>query len=481
MPEKGSETMSSDTPVAETDVIFSRLRRVGAAIGRVNGNNTHSGNLSIRDPQNPDLFYITSSGSQCGALIERDIVPVRFSEVSWGDARGSTESTIHRKILMIPEVNAAVHAHYLNTTFLSFDTKDHQLFLQFQGTDAKGREEYLFHPIDLFGAFAVGGVEVGSYFQPVGSAEMEERIPAYLADKRLTVVRGHGPFARGTSPEDILYRLSVLEHSARLALCLRRRGIDVAAIQKEICAQGPERFFPVRPHLRTDPEVHMCEVNDPTVVEDFRARLNYNYNFSVGAYATGSMSQKVSAVEMIYCPASAVPEEFDFSLYRKALDFEEDDSADLRMHKLIYQNTHQNTCMITTNPMATAEGMAILAGRFGQENLFGHRTAIPYAPDNHPTVLPIDAEAIYLNPKLGLVDMFQLTDSSPDNPILNMLRWYKGCCVVAGYGVISTGQTTLEQAAHNASSAERIAQFRSEVYLNERLLGGPPVQSFEPH
>jgi ribulose-5-phosphate 4-epimerase/fuculose-1-phosphate aldolase len=472
--------MDTDTSVADPDIFFTRLRRAGAAIERVNGNNTHSGNLSIRDPRNSDLFYVTATGCQCGALIERDIVPVKFSEVTWGDARGSTESTIHRKILMIPGVNAAIHAHNLDTTFLSFDTREHQLFLQFLGTDAKGREEYLFHPIDLFGAFAVGGVEIGSYFQPVGSAEMEERIPAYLRDKKLTVVRGHGPFVRGTSPEDALYSLSTLDHSARLALTLRRRGVDVVAIQKEIGRQGVEHFFPVRPHLRTDPEIPVCELNDATVVEDFRARLNYNYSLSIGAYATGSMSQKISATEMIFCPMSAAPEEFDFSLFRVSLGFAEDDSVDLRIHKLIYQCTHQNTCMITTNPLATAEGMAILAEQYGQDVLLGKRIPIPYTPTSHPTLLPIDAEAIYLNPKLGLVDIFQLTDSTPDNPILNMLRWYKGCCVVAGYGVISTGQTTLEQAAHNASSAERIARFRSEVYLNERLLGGPRVGSFEP-
>ncbi len=94
--------------------------------------------------------------------------------------------------------------------------------------------------------------------------------------------------------------------------------------------------------------------------------------------------------------------------------------------------------------------------------------------------MPIDAEAKYLNPQLGLVDIYQLTDMTAHNPILNMLRWYKGCCVVAGFGVISAGRTTLEQAAHNASSAERIGQFRIEAYINEKLLNGPRVSTFEP-
>ena len=148
--------------------IYDRLRKVGAAISRINANNTHSGNLSMRDPLDNDLFYITASGSQCGALIPTDLVPIRFSGVSWGDARGSTESTIHRIILKIPGVNSVIHAHYLNSTFISFDSKEKQMFLCFLGYDSKGREEYLFHPVDLCGAYPIVGVEGGSYYQPGG-------------------------------------------------------------------------------------------------------------------------------------------------------------------------------------------------------------------------------------------------------------------------------------------------------------------------
>jgi hypothetical protein len=137
--------------------------------------------------------------------------------------------------------------------------------------------------------------------------------------------------------------------------------------------------------------------------------------------------------------------------------------------------------MITSSPLATAEGMAILAQEYGMEVLLDSGTEIPYLAEDHPVVKPIDGEAIYLNPRVGLVDISQLTDMTPNNPILNMLRWYKGCCIVAGYAVISTGEATLEQAAHNAASAERIAKFRSEVFINEKLLNGPSVKVFEPN
>jgi len=465
----------------KTDItdIYERFRRVGNAIGRVNANNTHSGNMSMRDPNDSDTFYITASGSQCGALIQRDIVPVRFSRVSWGDARGSTESTIHRRILSLPGARAALHAHALNSTFISFDTKDDGLFLCYSGLDQKGREEYLFHPVDLFGSFVIGSVNVAAYLQPVGSTEMDERIPVYLKNSKLTVVKGHGPFIKASSLEGALYHMNVFEHSAKLAIFLRRRGIDMVEIEGEIMKQGVEAFFQVNPHILDNRTSADCDISDPFIIEDFRLRLNYNFNNLIGAYGTGSMSQKISAKEMIYCPMSAAPEGFDFPLEKAPIDFKETDYLDLKIHKLIYQHTHQNACMVTTSPLATAEGMAVLANKFGANVLLNEQVEIPYAPGDHPMICPIDAEAIYLNPRLGLVDFRQLMDDTSGNPILNMLRWYKGCCVVSGYGVISTGDTTLEQAGHNAASAERIARFRSEVFINHRLLKGPSVARFE--
>ena len=177
---------------------------------------------------------------------------------------------------------------------------------------------------------------------------------------------------------------------------------------------------------------------------------------------------------------SAVPAGMDFRLIRTPTKIGDEDDFEIMLHKLVYTNTNYTTCILASNPLATAEGMAILAGRFGMEALLGELPDIPYTRESHPVVAPIDAEAIYLNPRLGLVDTQKLNDRSSENPILNMLRWHKGCCVVGGYGVIATGDTTLEQAAHNVASAERIGKFRIEAFINERLMGGPPLESFEP-
>ncbi|MCP4719827.1 MAG: hypothetical protein GY860_10265 [Desulfobacteraceae bacterium] len=460
--------------------VFNKIRTAGAAILRVDGNNTHSGNISLRDPDNRDLFHITASGSETGALKKNDIVPLFFSGVSWGDARASSESTIHRQVLLNPGVKCVMHAHYISMTATSFDTKDKEICLIYKGCDEKNRNEFVLVPVDLYGAECIGSVNVATYIAPVGSAEMEERIPRYLKKDKMTIVRGHGPFARGGSIEEVVQNLSILENSSTLLLNLIRRGVNVKKIQRELLLKGHDSAFPVSLSQPPEYENFKKQVTDPSIIEDFTQRLNYNYNFRISAYGTGSMSQKISADQFIYCPMSSVPEEFDFSLTRQSVQFEEDDTLNLKIHKLIYQHTNQTTCMITTNPMATSEGMACLHDRYGLKTMLGQDDKIAYRDTSHPVILPIDAEATYLNPKLGLTDPSTLNDMTKNNPILNMLRWYKGCCVVSGFGVISTGQTTLEQAAHNASSAERIALFRNEVYINSRLINGPEIEYFEP-
>jgi len=460
--------------------IYKIFSRAGDALRRVNGNNTHSGNLSIVDPEDPDRFYTTASGSQIGALVPRDIVPVRFSDVSWGDGRASTESNIHRKVLNIPGAKACIHCHHILSTVMSFDNRESRLFLEYIGNDNLGNQEFVFQPVDIHGASILGGVKTGTYKQPVGSTEMENRIPKYLAGAPLTLVKGHGPFTRGSSLEDCLRHLSVCESSAALTLSLARRGVNLGDIRKKIMERGSESVFPRYPQNKIEGTLPGRKVEDASTIGEFAHWLAYIYDMMIGALRTGSMSRKVTADEMIFCPVSSVPAGMDFQLTRLATTMSDEDDFEITLHKLIYNNTNCTTCIMATNPLATAEGMAILAEQFGIASLIGESRDTPYTRENHPVVAPIDAEAIYLNPRLGLVDCTQLNNRSPENPILNMLRWHKGCCVVGGFGVIATGDTTLEQAAHNVASAERIGKFRTEVYINEKLLGGPPLKSFEP-
>ena len=464
----------------ERNAVYENFRRIGEAIRRVNGNNTHSGNLSAIDPSDPGRFFTTASGSQIGSLVPRDIVPIRFKEVSWGDGRASTESNIHRKVLSLPGASACIHCHHILSTVMSFDNLDCQLFLKYLGNDTEGNQEYIFQPVDIHGASIIGAVKTGTYKQPVGSIEMENRIPRYLRDSPLTLVKGHGPFTRGESLDECLLHLSVFESSATLALNLARRGIKLNPVQNKIVERGPGSIFPAYPGKKIDSTLSGNPVQDHSTIREFAHWSAYIYDMMIGAFGTGSMSRKVTAEEMVFCPMSAIPAGMDVRLIRTPIKITDGDDFERMLHKLIYTHTNFTTCIMASNPLATAEGMAILADRFGRESLLGEKPDIPYSREAHAVVSPIDAEAIYLNPRLGLVDCTHLNNRSAENPILDMLRWHKGCCVAGGFGVIATGDTTLEQAAHNLASAERIGKFRIEVYINEKLLGGPPLESFEP-
>ena len=456
--------------------IFQRMRDTGRAIMLTRGNNTHSGNLALRDPIDRDVLHITASGSQLGALIPSDVVPVHFSRVSWGDGRASTESTIHRRILSIPGVEASIHAHYLSAISVSFDAKEAENLLLYEG-DVRGTEEFSFVPIDRTGAWTLGNVPSGTYLEPVGSKEMEARIPRYLAEARATLVKGHGPFVRGGSLEECLHLVGVVDASAKLLQAARLRGVDTTALARRIREAGWATLYPMRVRAFDAAEFGTYETRDEATIRAFRERALFNFVQGISPYATGSMSEKITEHEMLYCPTAAAPEGFEISIRRLPIEADEGDDWELMFHKTLYRETNHKACMITQSPLASAEAMAVVAERYGTEAIVRPESVgIDYSDRlDHPVVKPIDAEAVYLNPRVGLCRW-----DAPVAAVLDMLRWHKGACFVAGVGAIGAGKITLEQAAHHVSSGESIARFRQGVHLMHVLRGGPPLAHYEP-
>ena len=129
------------------------------------------------------------------------------------------------------------------------------------------------------------------------------------------------------------------------------------------------------------------------------------------------------------------------------------------------------------SPLGSAEAMAVIFESFGMEALTNpDSVTIDYSdPNDHPVLKPIDAEAVYLNPQVGMTHSGANFDD-----VINMLRWHKGACVIAGRGGIGVGKVSLEQAAHHVASLENIARIRQTVHLSHHLAGAPPVQFFEP-
>ncbi len=469
--------MATPSDAAE---IHLRFRTVGSALLRANLNNTHSGNISCRDPRDLDRFYVTASGSQCGDLATQDIVRVRFEDMSWeGPARPSSEANTHRRVLCLPGVNACVHCHSIASTLLGFESPAKPIFLLGGSNRTTPPPDRLFQPVDLWGAGLLGPVTVRAYKNTVGSTEMEERIPGDLRQAPLTIVMGHGPFARGESLEECLQHLSILENSAAVAIALRRRGIDTLAVQQAIRTLGMRAAFPIPARRPGREDLLPYPSTDAAIHPDFACWLSYHFNSGLGAFGTGSMSRRLSADEMLFCPMSAAPEGVAVPLYRLLLRADGPETAEVRLHRLVYARTPYAACILASSPLATVEAMAALAAAEGTAPPDGTAHPFERTPKRLPVVLPIDAEARYYKVRLPVAGWDALSPDLSENRIADLLRLGNGCGLIAGGGVIAAGEDNFGQAAYRVSLAERIARFRHEVDLNHGLLGGPPTAACE--
>lgn len=473
--------MVSMSTLNNLDAVHHRFKTVGAALMRANLNNTHSGNLSCCDPRDSARFWITASGSTCGNLSPEDLVSVRFSDMCYaGSVRPSSEANTHRRVLELPGVDACVHCHAITSTLIGFESARHPIFLSPLDSPGPSPLEHQFQPVDAWGAGLLGAVPVGAFHNTVGSSEMEQRVPAYLRQAPVAIVKGHGPFARGQSLEQCLHHLNVLEHSATVALALQRRGVDTRALQKAIRSAGACAIFawaPRRMDAWERPPEPACASR---IRDEFCGWLSYNFDLGLGVFGTGSMSCKLSADEMIFCPMSAAPRGIEVPLQRIPLHPEgHEDAADLRLHRLIYTRTPFKACMLAASPLATAEAMAALVAATGIEALLQASEPRRRPAGEHPMVVPIDAESIYYKVRLPVASIHDLAVDAGADIVPGLLQTGNGCGLIAGWGVLSAGEEHLGQAAYRLSLAERIARFRLEVDLNHRLFGTPPLTAFE--
>ncbi len=157
---------------------------------------THSGNMSMRVG---NRILITRRGSMLGFLNDYDIVEVNLERNDSGIGLASSETGVHRAIYKRTNGLAIFHAHLINAVILSFEV-----------------DEII--PIDVEGSYTIRKVPVVGFEFGSGSKEMEEKIPEYLGDNKIVVIKGHGAIAIGETLEEALFYNSVLENSSRIIL-----------------------------------------------------------------------------------------------------------------------------------------------------------------------------------------------------------------------------------------------------------------------
>jgi L-fuculose-phosphate aldolase len=184
--------------------VFEQFRWVGSDLYTSGAVSSHGGNLSVR--LDDERMLITRTGSMIGRLTEADIIETTLS--ARGDARDadcSVELVVHRAIYAATGARAIVHAHAIHTV-------------------ARSLFEDLIVPPDSESRVRLTDVPVVTSAESIGSPEAGEKLAAALVGRRVAVLRGHGPFARGESLEDAYQAISCLEASCEILNLLDAMG-----------------------------------------------------------------------------------------------------------------------------------------------------------------------------------------------------------------------------------------------------------------
>jgi L-fuculose-phosphate aldolase len=176
--------------------MFEQFAWVGGDLYASGAVSSHGGNLSVR--LDDERMLITRTGSMIGRLTEDDLVETTLAPCGDpNDASCSVELVVHRAIYAATGARAIVHAHAIHTVARSF-------------------VEDVIVPVDSESKLRLTDVPVVISAETIGSAEAGEKLAAALRDRRVAVLRGHGPFARGETLEDAYQAISCLEASCQV-------------------------------------------------------------------------------------------------------------------------------------------------------------------------------------------------------------------------------------------------------------------------
>lgn len=167
---------------------------------------SHGGNMSVRTGD--DRMLITRTGSMIGRLAPSDIIETGIVEAGdEADSRCSVELVVHRAIYAATGAGAIVHSHSIHTVVRSLI-------------------EDVIVPVDSESKLRLIDVPVVVSPQVIGSADAGEKLGKALRERKVAVLRSHGPFAVGQTLEDAWQALSCLEASCRILDWLEALGRD---------------------------------------------------------------------------------------------------------------------------------------------------------------------------------------------------------------------------------------------------------------
>lgn len=195
--------------------IYPLFKKFGDLLRERGYNSASSGNISTK---RGSKMYITRRGSMKGALEISDIIETSLDNVDTGIVLASTETYIHRNILLQTPALATMHCHPPNTVALSM-----------YYTEVLCQDNII--PIDVEGHYILKNIPIITLEKPTGSKEMEEKIPEALKNYNIMILRGHGVFARGTNLEEAYNWITVCEEAAIIIFKCLQLGMDIKSLQ----------------------------------------------------------------------------------------------------------------------------------------------------------------------------------------------------------------------------------------------------------
>ncbi|KAK1515219.1 L-fuculose-phosphate aldolase [Colletotrichum costaricense] len=190
--------------------------RVMARKGYLEGT---AGHISVRDPVDPDTFWINPLARHFAMMRVSDLVQVNMNgEVIGGNKAciNNAGFTIHSALHAArPDVNAACHFHSIHGKAWSCFNRPLEMLNQDACTFYNDHAVY-----DTFGGIAFEGEE-------------GRRIAGALGDKRCAILKNHGLLTTGSTVDEAAFLFTLMENTCRAQLLAE--AASASGIRKHIC------------------------------------------------------------------------------------------------------------------------------------------------------------------------------------------------------------------------------------------------------
>lgn len=175
-----------------------------------------AGNVSYRDPNDPDYMFVSATGLWLNQLTGKSFVRMPIAARQSGEGlQPSTEWRMHAMTyLQRPDVSVIIHAHPKYSTFMDvlglpikFYTLDHVSYVQ----------KYTSSPFD-----------------PNGSWELAEGVAKTFSNHDVVLMSHHGAVVAGQHPLETYRKLLNLEDAAEYSYMARMIGDEKAEFPANI-------------------------------------------------------------------------------------------------------------------------------------------------------------------------------------------------------------------------------------------------------